>query len=92
MHGFAVVANIEPVVAGQPRYRALYHPPVTAETFGGLDTFAGNPYADTSMADPSAQLGNIVCLVRVLFSRLAPPRPASRPHGRDRLHKGFERL
>lgn len=43
MDSFAVVSDVEPVVAGQPRDRAFDHPPVAAETFTGFDALAGDP-------------------------------------------------
>lgn len=92
MAGLAVIANIEAVVAGQPRNRALDHPPVTAEMIGGLDTFAGNTDADTSITDPFTQFSGIIGFVGVQFGGSAPAWATPRSDRRDRLDQRGQRL
>lgn len=77
MSSLALVADIEPVVAGQPRNGALDHPPVSAQALGGLDSLAGDTNSDSPVTNPSAQFSGIVCLIGMQLARSAPPRSAS---------------
>ncbi len=70
MRWLAVVANVEPVVAGQPGNRAFDHPSVTTEPLGRLDAFASDPDADTSAVHPLTQVCGIVGFVGVQLAGL----------------------
>ncbi len=61
----AFIAWVEPAVAGQPRHRPLDHPPATPQAFAGVDAFAGDADTDALAPEPSPQVGDVVCRVRV---------------------------
>ncbi len=52
--GPAVVADVEPVVAGQPGDRSSNDPSMPAEAVAALDAFADDPDAEASVSDLSA--------------------------------------
>lgn len=65
MAGVAFVAHVQSAEAAQPGESSLNNPPVAAESFGRLDAFAGDAHADSTTAHPAAELGGVICLVRV---------------------------
>lgn len=92
MNSLAVVANVEPVVAGQPRHCPFDHPSVTAESFGGLDSLAGDTNCHTAPTNPQPELGLVIGFVGVQLARPAASRAAPGPHRRNRHDEGFQRL
>jgi hypothetical protein len=50
----AFVAAMQSSAAGQPGHGSLDHPAVSAKSFGGLDTFAGDALADATLSKPPA--------------------------------------
>lgn len=54
MLGLAFVAAMQASAAGQPGHGSLDYPAVSAQSFEGLDTFAGDALADAALSEPSA--------------------------------------
>lgn len=67
----APVAAVQPTATGEPGHRPPDHPAASAEPGLGLDTPAGDAVADAPLAQPSAQVVEVVPLVGVQFGRSA---------------------
>jgi hypothetical protein len=89
---FAFVADGQAPVAGQPGDRPFDDPPVAAEFVAGFDAFAGDARGDPAPAEPVAQRGNVVGLVRVQLDRFPAPGSAAGPDRRQCLDQGLERV
>ena len=82
----ALIANLQPSKAVQPRMRALYDPAVTTEFLLRLNSLAGDPRRDPSSAQSRLVLSRLIALIRVQLGR-APARTSSRSLNRvDGVH------
>ena len=77
----ALVADLQPPVACQPRQRPLDHVPVAAQPSRGLDAAAGDPRGDTASAQRPPAARVVVAIVQVELGGppAGPTRPALRP-------------
>jgi hypothetical protein len=76
--GLAFVAAVQPPTAGWPGHGSLDHPAVAAQPLRGLDTLAGDAGADSTFAEPTAQLVVVIPHVGVRLRRPSTPGPAAR--------------
>jgi hypothetical protein len=72
--------------------RSIFHRPVSAESFGRLDAWAGDAGDDATFRHPGQGVGGVVRLVGAELAGVAATRSAPEPYGRDRLYEGLEGL
>lgn len=87
----AVVPDCQSVIPGQPRDRALDHPPVTAETADSIPLRAIRT-AIPRRRNPPSQFRLVVRLVGMQPTRPPTPRTPPRPHRRNRHDQRLQRL
>jgi hypothetical protein len=89
---FALVPNSEAAEAEEPGDGAFDLPPVSAESLGRLDAWAGDAGDDATFPQPGQGVGGVVRLVGAELAGTRATRSASGSYGRDRFHQGFEGL
>lgn len=90
--GFAFVASGEAAVVGEPGQARLDDPPVSAESLGGLDAFAGDAHGDAAAADLGPDRLVVVGLVRVQLARAAAGPAATAPHRGEGIQQREQQL
>lgn len=83
----AFVSDGEAAVAEEPTDRSLDPPAVTAESFAGLDAGPGDARGDAPLAEPSAVLSGVICLVGPEFDRPTAARSTPGAHRRYPPHQ-----
>lgn len=89
----ALIANLQPSKAVQPRMRALYDPAMTAEPLLRFNSLAGDPRCDPSSAQGRLVFSRLIALIRVQLDRAlagTSSRPLDRLDGIQGLlkHRG----
>jgi len=88
------VAHTEAAAPQQPGQRALHHPAVSSESFGGVDPTSRNPRRNATSAQGTAEVRGIVGLIGVEFGRslARPARSPARSDDRGNVVDQRERL
>ena len=90
--GLAFVADGESAVAEQPGDGAFDDPAVSAESIVGLDALTRDADADVAVAEPLAEVGDVVGLVGVEFGGSAAAGAAAGADCGDGRDQRFEHV
>jgi hypothetical protein len=86
----ALVADGEPPEPGEPRQRALDHPPVPAQALGAVDPAPGDARDDGPLAAGAAAVAVVVALAGVRLGRALARPTGALPDRRHGVEKGLE--